>query len=219
MDVFWFRLPKTGDSGEALRGSVETGRMVVLIERDTYWQAAFLIGKGQAEAVIAKGMGWLRAEVQKAFPDLDLSGALQSADELHLLTVTLDRLTQWSRPGLLAIGDAAHAMSPIGGIGINLAIQDAVAAANALGGPLARGEAVDPLLHKVQDRRMWPTRLIQAGQKAAQDRIFGAVLSGRPIKAPWIVKLLDRVPLVRRIPGRIIGLGFRRERVQSPLAP
>jgi 2-polyprenyl-6-methoxyphenol hydroxylase-like FAD-dependent oxidoreductase len=219
MDVFWFRLPKTGDSGEALRGSVETGRMVVLIERDTYWQAAFLIGKGQAEAVIAKGMDWLRGEVQKAFPDLDLSGALQSADELHLLTVTLDRLTQWSRPGLLAIGDAAHAMSPIGGIGINLAIQDAVAAANALACLLARGEAVDPLLHKVQDRRMWPTRLIQAGQKAAQDRIIGAVLSGRPIKAPWIVKLLDRVPLIRRIPGRIIGLGFRRERVRSPLAP
>jgi 2-polyprenyl-6-methoxyphenol hydroxylase-like FAD-dependent oxidoreductase len=218
MDVFWFRLPKTGDSGEALRGSVETGRMVVLIERDTYWQAAFLIGKGQAEAVIAKGMDWLRGEVQKAFPDLDLSGALQSADELHLLTVTLDRLTQWSRPGLLAIGDAAHAMSPIGGIGINLAVQDAVAAANALAGPLARGEAVDPLLHKVQDRRMWPTRLIQAGQKAAQDRIIGAVLSGRPIKAPWIVKLLDRVPVLRRIPGRIIGLGFRRERVRSPLA-
>jgi 2-polyprenyl-6-methoxyphenol hydroxylase-like FAD-dependent oxidoreductase len=219
MDVFWFRLPKTGDSGEALRGSVETGRMVVLIERDTYWQAAFLIGKGQAEAVIAKGMDWLRGEVQKAFPDLDLSGALQSADELHLLTVTLDRLTQWSRPGLLAIGDAAHAMSPIGGIGINLAIQDAVAAANALAGLLARGEAVDPLLHKVQDRRMWPTRLIQAGQKAAQERIIGAVLSGRPIKAPWIVKLLDRVPVLRRIPGRIIGLGFRRERVRSPIAP
>jgi 2-polyprenyl-6-methoxyphenol hydroxylase-like FAD-dependent oxidoreductase len=219
MDVFWFRLPKAGDAGEALRGSVETGRMVVLIERDTYWQAAYLIGKGQAEAVIAKGVDWLRGEVQKAFPDLDVSGALQSADELHLLTVTLDRLTQWSRPGLLAIGDAAHAMSPIGGIGINLAIQDAVATANALAGPLACGEAADPLLHKVQDRRMWPTRLIQAGQKAAQDRIIGAVLSGRPIKAPWIVKLLDRIPVLRRIPGRIIGLGFRRERVRSPLAP
>jgi 2-polyprenyl-6-methoxyphenol hydroxylase-like FAD-dependent oxidoreductase len=219
MDVFWFRLPKTSNGGDALRGSVDTGRMVVLIERDTYWQAAYLIGKGQAEAVTAKGMGWLRAEVQKAFPDLDLSGALKSADELHLLTVTLDRLTQWSRPGLLAIGDAAHAMSPIGGIGINLAVQDAVAAANALAAPIARGEAADPLLHKVQDRRMWPTRLIQAGQKAAQDRIVGAVLSGRPIKAPWIVKLLDRVPVLRRIPGRIIGLGFRRERVRSPVAP
>lgn len=218
MDVFWFRLPKTTEGGEALRGSVESGRMVVLIERDTYWQAAFLIGKGQAETVIGKGMSWLRGEVQKAFPDLDLSGALQSADELHLLTVTLDRLTQWSRPGLLAIGDAAHAMSPIGGIGINLAIQDAVAAANALAAPLALGEQADPFLHAVQDRRMWPTRLIQAGQKAAQDRIIGAVLSGRPIKAPGIVKLLDRVPLLRQIPGRIIGLGFRRERVRSPLA-
>ena len=218
MDVFWFRVPKTSDGGDALRGSVESGRMVVLIERDTYWQAAYLIGKGQAEAVMAKGMGWLRGEVQKAFPDLDLSGSLQSADELHLLTVTLDRLTRWSRPGLLAIGDAAHAMSPIGGIGINLAIQDAVAAANVLAGPLARGEWADRLLHSVEERRMWPTRLIQAGQKAAQDRIIGAVLSGRPITAPWIVKLLDRVPLLRRIPGRIIGLGFRRERVRSPIA-
>ncbi|HTM96494.1 MAG TPA: FAD-dependent monooxygenase, partial [Croceibacterium sp.] len=114
---------------------------------------------------------------------------------------------------------AAHAMSPIGGIGINLAIQDAVAAANALAGPLAEGQAADPLLHKVQERREFPTRVIQAGQKLAQDRIIGTVLSGAPItRAPLIVRLLDRVPLLRRIPGRIIGLGVRRERVESPAA-
>ena len=129
----------------------------------------------------------------------------------------LDRLTNWSRPGLLAIGDAAHAMSPIGGIGINLAIQDAVAAANYLAGPMARGEPVDALLHKVQDRRLFPTRIIQAGQRMAQERIIGAVLSNRPItKAPRLVRLLDRYPLLRRIPGRIIGFGVRRERLRSP---
>ncbi|NUS99930.1 MAG: FAD-dependent oxidoreductase, partial [Sphingomonas sp.] len=117
--------------------------------------------------------------------------------------------------------DAAHAMSPIGGIGINLAVQDAVAAANALAGPLARGEDVDPLLHEVQDRRLFPTRVIQGAQKAAQERVIGRVLkSTAPIRqAPRIVRLLDRFPLLRRIPGRIIGLGVRRERVRSPAAP
>jgi len=132
--------------------------------------------------------------------------------------VKLDRLTRWHMPGLLAIGDAAHAMSPIGGIGINLAIQDAVAAANILAGPLARGADVDPLLERVQKRRLFPTRVIQAGQKAAQDRVIGRLLQpGAPIqKAPLLVRLLDRFPLLRRIPGRILGLGVRREHVQSP---
>ena len=163
-------------------------------------------------------MQWIRSEVQRAYPDIDLTGEiLTSTDELHLLEVKLDRLVQWSRPGLLAIGDAAHAMSPIGGIGINLAIQDAVAAANALAAPMARGEKVDLLLHKVQERRLLPTRIIQAGQRTAQDRIIGRVLSDRPITdAPTFVKLLERFPLLRRIPGRIIGLGVRRERVRSP---
>ena len=220
MDVFWFRLPRQDSGGDALRGSIATGRMVVLIGRRDYWQTAYLIPKGQAEAIKAKGMEWLRANVQEAFPDVDLSGeVLKSAEELHLLTVELDRLKRWHRPGLLAIGDAAHAMSPIGGIGINLAIQDAVAAANILAAPLANGEAVDGLLHKVQDRRLFPTRAIQAAQKAAQDRIIGRVLGGGgPIEAPLAVRLLDRFPLLRRIPGRFIGLGIRRERVCSPKA-
>ncbi|QNN65917.1 FAD-dependent oxidoreductase [Sphingomonas rhizophila] len=217
MDVLWFRLPKVSDGGEALRGSVAQGRMAVLIDRDTYWQAAYLIPKGTAGTVIGRGMEWLRSEMQKAFLDLDLSGeVLKSREELHLLTVSLDRLIEWSRPGLLAIGDAAHAMSPIGGIGINLAIQDAVATANILAAPLARGEAVDHLLSKVQERRLLPTRLIQAGQKAAQDNVIGRVLGGGPVRAPALVKLLDRFPLLRRIPGRLIGLGVRRERVRSP---
>jgi 2-polyprenyl-6-methoxyphenol hydroxylase-like FAD-dependent oxidoreductase len=161
----------------------------------------------------------VRGEMQALFPELDLAGGLSSDEDLHLLSVALDRLDRWHRPGLLAIGDAAHAMSPIGGIGINLAIQDAVAAANALAGPIARGEDPDPLLSKVQNRREWPTRVIQAGQKAAQDNVIGTVLSGRPIAgAPWPVRMLERFPLLRRIPGRLIGLGVRRERVRSPAA-
>src|SRR5690606_31093773 len=162
MDVLWFHLPKADNPGESLRGAVETGRMAVLIDRRTYWQAAFIILKGSAEEVKARGIGWLRGEMQALFPELDLSGGLASAEDLHLLSVALDRLDTWQRPGLLAIGDAAHAMSPIGGIGINLAIQDAVAAANMLAAPLARGQDPDPLLHKVQDRRLFPTCAIQA---------------------------------------------------------
>jgi len=218
MDVFWFRMPKADQRGDALRGSIETGRMVVLIDRQTYWQCAFLIPKGTGEKVKARGVEWFRSEVQRAFPDLDFSGdALASTADLHLLEVALDRLIRWDRPGLLAIGDAAHAMSPIGGIGINLAIQDAVAAANILAKPLAAGRDVDDRLHKVQQRRLLPTRLIQAGQKAAQEAVIGRVLGGEPIvRAAWPVRMLDRYPLLRRIPGRLIGLGIRRERVRSP---
>ncbi len=220
MDVFWFRVAKPPGTEGALRGNVEQGRLLVMIDRGDYWQCAFLIPKGAAERYRAKGIGAIRAEVAAAAPDLDVDD-LDEISDLHLLTVKLDRLSRWSRPGLLAIGDAAHAMSPIGGIGINLAIQDAVAAANILAGPLYRGEDVDELLERVQKRREWPTRVIQAGQKAAQDRIIGRLLqSTAPIRrAPFIVRLLDRFPLLRRIPGRLIGLGVRRERVRSPLAP
>ena len=219
MDVFWFRLDKAYNRGDKLRGAIDTGRMAVLIDRRTYWQAGFIIPKGAAADVKARGIGWLRDQMQALFPELDLSGGLTSEDDLHLLTVELDRLDKWHRPGLLAIGDAAHAMSPVGGIGINLAIQDAVAAANVLAGPIARGEDPDPLLEKVQKRREFPTKVIQAGQRAVQDNIIGAVFSGKPItRAPRAVRLLDRFPLLRRIPGRIIGLGVRRERVKSPLA-
>ena len=220
MDVFWFRVGKKERDGSALRGNVERGRLLVMIDRGDYWQCAFLIPKGAAEAYQARGIDAIREEVAAAAPPgLDLA-ELDDIGDLHLLTVKLDRLTCWHRPGLLAIGDAAHAMSPIGGIGINLAIQDAVAAANILAGPLARHENVDALLNKVQQRRLFPTRAIQAAQRIAQDNIIGRLLRpGEPItKAPLIVRLFDRYPLLRRIPGRFIGLGVRRERVRSPAA-
>ena len=220
MDVFWFRVPKRGGKG-GLRGNVEAGRLLVLIDRGDYWQCAFVIPKGAAAEYQARGIDSIRDEVAAtAPPDLDLS-ELDEVTDLHLLTVTLDRLTCWFKPGLLAIGDAAHAMSPIGGIGVNLAVQDAVAAANALAGPLAASEDVDPLLHKVQDRRLFPTRVIQAGQKLAQDNIIGRLFQSQtPIrKAPLAVRLADRFPILQRIPGRLIGLGVTRERVRSPNSP
>jgi 2-polyprenyl-6-methoxyphenol hydroxylase-like FAD-dependent oxidoreductase len=221
IDVFWFRIGKSGQEGGALRGNVDRGRILVMIDRGDYWQCAFVIPKGAAEAYQKRGMEAIREEVAAAAPAELNVAELDEISDLHLLTVKLDRLTRWSLPGLLAIGDAAHAMSPIGGIGINLAIQDAVAAANVLAGPLARGEDVDPLLHKVQERRLFPTRVIQGAQKLAQERVIGRVLqSNAPIrKAPALVRLLDRFPLLRRIPGRLIGLGVRRERVRSPAVP
>ena len=220
MDVFWFRVGKPEEERGGLRGNIERGRLLVMIDRGDYWQCAFLIPKGMAEQYQARGIAAIREEVAAAAPEIDLA-ELDDISDLHLLTVKVDRLTAWHRPGLLAIGDAAHAMSPIGGIGINLAIQDAVAAANILAGPLARHAPVDGLLAKVQARRMFPTRTIQAAQVIAQNRVIGRLLKpGPPLtKAPLLVRLFDRYPLLRRIPGRFIGLGVRRERVRSPQAP
>ncbi|GAA4009051.1 FAD-dependent oxidoreductase [Sphingomonas humi] len=218
MDIFWFRVAKSAP-GSALRASIERGRFLVMIDRGDYWQCAFLIPKGKAAEITSEGIAPIRAAIAAAAPELDLAG-LETVEDLKLLSVSLDRLTSWHRPGLLAIGDAAHAMSPIGGVGINLAIQDAVAAANLLAGPLASGANVDPLLHKVEERRLLPTRLVQSAQKTAQDRIIGRLLEpGPPLdKAPALIRLLDKSPLLRRIPGRLIGLGIRREQVESPLA-
>ena len=218
MDILWFKVGKASKGGGALRGSFERGRLAVLIDRDDYWQCALVIPKGGTDALKAQGLEHVRSLIAAAAPDLDL-GEIDEWDDFHLLSVSLDRLKCWHRPGLLAIGDAAHAMSPIGGVGINLAIQDAVAAANALAAPLARGEDVNPLLYRVQKRRLFPTRVIQAGQKAVQDNFIGRLLEpGPPLeKAPLPVRMLACLPWLRRIPGRLVGLGVRRERVRSPL--
>jgi 2-polyprenyl-6-methoxyphenol hydroxylase-like FAD-dependent oxidoreductase len=219
MDILWFRVGKTGNNGGVLRGSFERGRLVVLIDRGDYWQCALVIPKGGIEPLRARGLEHVRSLIAAAAPDLDL-GEVDAFEDFHLLSVSLDRLTRWHKPGLLAIGDAAHAMSPIGGIGINLAIQDAVASANALAAPLAEGNNVDGLLHQIQKRRLLPTRVVQRGQKFVQDQVIGPLLEGgAPItKAPLPVRLLQRFPWLRRIPGRAVGLGIRRERVRSPAA-
>ncbi len=219
MDVLWFAIPKERTGAAQLRGVVNAGNMLAMIDRDDYWQCALIIPKGRGTVLRDKGIVAMRARIAATVPELgDLENVLTSMDQFHLLTVTLDRLDCWHRAGLLAIGDAAHAMSPIGGIGINLAIQDAVAAANLLAAAICRGEAVDRLLAEVQQRRLLPTRIVQSAQKLAQNNLIGAVLRrGTEIRTvPWPIRLLDRFPLLRRIPGRMIGLGIRRERVRSP---
>lgn len=224
MDVFWFAIPKQGH-GFALRGVARAGRLMAMIDRGDYWQCAFIFAKGDAAKIQARGIAAFRADVAECAPCVSgLEVALPGFDRVRLLPVTLDRLTRWHRPGLLAIGDAAHAMSPAGGIGINLAIQDAACAANMLAAALAAGGPVDGLLHKVQDKRMLPTRLVQAAQRAVQERIISPVVGGReprplPEKPPWPLRLLDRYRWLRGIPGKAIGLGLRRERVTSPTMP
>jgi 2-polyprenyl-6-methoxyphenol hydroxylase-like FAD-dependent oxidoreductase len=219
IDVFWFNVPHDEGGGEALLGSIERERILIMIDRGDHWQCALIISKGSAEELKAGGIEPIRQAINTTAPNLDLTN-LKKVDDLALLSVTIDRLTTWSKPGLLAIGDAAHAMSPVGGIGINLAIQDAVAAANFIAGPLARGEDVDPLLHKIQQRRLFPTRVVQFMQRLGQDKVFAPVLKpGKPItEAPWLVKLIDRHPVLQGIPAHFVGLGVRRERVRSPNA-
>lgn len=221
IDVFWFAVPKSA-SGTAVRGNVAGNRLIVMIDRGGYWQCAFVIAKGGAEEIRARGIEAFRSDVRAAAPDLvDLEDALPDWDKANLLSVSLDRLREWSRPGLLAIGDAAHAMSPVGGIGINLAIQDAVAAANLLAAPLAGGESVDALLPRLEKRRLWPTRVIQRMQRTAHENLLRPVISGSgplPEQPPWPMKMLDRFPLLRRIPGYLIGHGIRQEHVRSPEA-
>jgi 2-polyprenyl-6-methoxyphenol hydroxylase-like FAD-dependent oxidoreductase len=221
MDVFWFSVPKPDDGGEALRGVVGAGNMMAMIDRRDYWQCAYIFPKGMAEKLRSEGIVAMRARIEKLAPDLGpLETVLTDMSQFHLLSVALDRLDRWHRPGLLAIGDAAHAMTPVGGIGINLAIQDAVAAANLLATALRETDNVDGLLDRVEKRRLFPTRIIQSGQKAAQDRIIGALFKpGVRLDRPaWALRMLNRFPLLRRIPGRIVGLGVRRERVRSPKA-
>jgi 2-polyprenyl-6-methoxyphenol hydroxylase-like FAD-dependent oxidoreductase len=219
MDVFWFRLPKQVTTGNETMGVFEAGRLFVQIDRGDYWQCAYVFAKGQADAVRSRGLEAFRREIATLVPELGQAAAvLTDGDQVKLLSVALDRLTRWYRPGLLAIGDAAHAMSPVGGVGINLAIQDAVAAANLMAGAMAEGRDVDPIAHLVQQRRLLPTRIIQGMQKLAHDRIIGALFDPdvRLTEPPWPVKLLDRYAMLRGIPARLVGLGFRREHIRSP---
>lgn len=221
MDVFWFRIPKVAQPENDTMGVFDTGILFVLIDRGDYYQCAFVFPKGGAEKIRGEGLDAFRARVRAIGPETaTVDQGVTNWDDVKLLTVTVDRLERWDRPGLLVIGDAAHAMSPIGGVGINLAVQDAVAAANILAAPMAAGDDPDPLLHKVHDRRIRAVKLTQGMQKMVQDTVVAPLLaSTEPMDGPPLAaKLLDRIPLLRRIPAQVIGMGFRPEHVRSPEA-
>ena len=215
MDVLWLRLPRRPDDPHQVLGRIDAGRIFVMLDRGDYWQCAYVIPKGGNDALRARGLPAFRDDIATLAPAMrDRVDALRSWDDIKLLTVAVDRLRSWHAPGLLCIGDAAHAMSPIGGVGINLAIQDAVAAANILAGPLAKGPVPEAVLARVQKRREWPTRMTQGMQVLIQKQVITRVLaSSRPVKLAWPFKLLQRFPVLRRIPARIMGMGFRPEHV------
>jgi 2-polyprenyl-6-methoxyphenol hydroxylase-like FAD-dependent oxidoreductase len=219
IDVLWFRLSKRSGDPQQVLGHLESGKMVVTIDRNDYWQCAYVIAKGSAERVQDAGIEAFRRSVADGAQFLaDRVRELQSFDDVKLLSVSVDRLLKWFRPGLLCIGDAAHAMSPVGGVGINLAIQDAVASANLLAAKLKAGTVSDRDLASVQRRRMFPVKVVQRGQIAIHNRVLGPLVAGggRSLEAPWVVKLLDRSRLLRRWPAQIVGVGVRPEHVRSP---
>jgi 2-polyprenyl-6-methoxyphenol hydroxylase-like FAD-dependent oxidoreductase len=221
MDVLWFRLSKRPEDGGQTLGRIQAGVVFVTLDRGDYWQCAYVIPKGGFEELRGKGLAVFRAAIVDLNPAFaDRVREIASWEDVKLLTVTVDRLKRWYRPGLLCIGDAAHAMSPIGGVGINLAIQDAVAANNVLWEPLGKGPVPVATLAKVQARREWPTKMTQALQLFIQKRVISSVLSmtDRP-RPPFVVTLLNRFPFLRRISARLIGMGFRPEHVKSPERP
>jgi 2-polyprenyl-6-methoxyphenol hydroxylase-like FAD-dependent oxidoreductase len=218
MDALWLRLSKSPNDAPQTLGRIQAGRLFVMLDRGDYWQCAYVIPKDGFEDLQRSGLPAFRQSIVELNPALaDRVGEIKSWDDVKLLTVVVDRLKRWYRPGLLCIGDAAHAMSPVGGVGINLAIQDAVAAANILAVPLRQGPVSTEVLSEVQKRRQWPTERMQALQLLVQKRVISNVLAlqKRP-SAPFAVKLLNWFPILRRLPARLIGLGFRPEHVRSP---
>jgi 2-polyprenyl-6-methoxyphenol hydroxylase-like FAD-dependent oxidoreductase len=218
MDVLWMKLSRRPDDPAQTFGHADKGKILILLNRDKYWQCAYVIPKGEADRVKQQGLSSLRVSIVELEPFLhDRVYELRDWKDVSVLTVTVDRLSEWSRPGLLCIGDAAHAMSPIGGVGINLAIQDAVATANLLGPTLLHGFPPLPnQLRAVQRRRLFPTRVTQALQLAIQNKAIRKVLrSNDHLQLPLFFKLLHRFPVLRRIPARLIGVGFLPEHVRT----
>ena len=218
MDVLWFRLPKkASDPGETM-GRFTAGRIVILIDRGEYWQCAFLIRKGAIEETKRAGLPAFRQSIAQIMPVFaDRVDELKDWDQVKLLTVAVGRLERWHRPGLLCIGDAAHAMSPIGGVGVNLAVQDAVAAANILWQPLKAGTLREDDLDTVQERREFPTRVTQRMQVFIQDKVINAALATeKSLQAPLPLRLMSRFALLRRVPARLVGVGVRPEHVHTP---
>ncbi len=219
IDVLWFRLSKKSSDPGQVAGHLGRDKMLVTIDRNDYWQCAFVIDKGGIERIRANGLEAFKAAVADGARFLsDRVGELESFDAIKLLSVTVDRLTSWSKPGLLCIGDAAHAMSPIGGVGINLAIQDAVATANLLAAKLKAGTITDDDLDGVRRRRLFPVKMIQGLQLAVQDRILKPRVSGdgAALTVPWPLRVLDASAWARRWPAQFLGVGVRPEHVRSP---
>lgn len=217
IDVLWFGVTrKPSDPGQVL-GRFVPGKILVMLNRDEYWQCAFVIRKGGLDEIKRRGLEAFRADIASIAPFLkDRVNEIQDWDSIKLLTVLVDRLRKWYRPRLLCIGDAAHAMSPVGGVGINLAIQDAVAAANILARPLSENYVSLSHLQRVQWRREFPTRVTQWAQVQIQERILSAVLGSQgQVRAPWFLRLFKKFPMLRRIPARLIGIGVRPEHVRS----
>ena len=219
MDVLWFRLSRKCSDGEQTLGRIMGGKMMIMLNRGDYWQCGYLIRKGEFDNIKARGLEQFRKNVVSVAPFVgDRMAELSDWEPIRLLTVRIDRLVKWYRPGLLCIGDAAHAMSPIGGVGINLAIQDAVAAANILWDRLSRNTVSVADLQPVQLRRDFPTRMTQRLQIILQDNLINRVLGNPDFRLPSVMKLFNRWPFLRRIPARIVGVGFRAEHVRMSSA-
>ena len=216
IDVLWVRLPRQPDDPSQTLGHFRVGKLLVTLNRGDYWQCAYIIPKGGFGALQVRGLAAFREDLAEVGPFLRTE-LLQDWDEIKLLSVTVDHLREWSRDGLLCIGDAAHAMSPMGGVGINLAIQDAVAAANLLARPLLCGGVTPKLLERVQRRRAFPTAMTQRLQVFAQQRFLSPALGRQaPLRRlPLPFRLLRKFPFLRRIPARLIGMGFRPEHIQQ----
>jgi 2-polyprenyl-6-methoxyphenol hydroxylase-like FAD-dependent oxidoreductase len=217
MDVLWFRAGKRENESESLFARVDPGRMMVTFDRGDYWQCAYVIAKGQYDAVKARGLPALLDDIARMAPILKPGLAeVKSWDDVKLLTVAINRLKRWTRPGLLCIGDAAHAMSPIGGVGVNLAVQDAVATANLLASKLANGCPPEDELDAVRRRREFAVRMTQRMQVVAQNNIVSAALKpgNQPLKVPLVVRLITAVPWLQGVTARFAGLGVRPEHVQ-----
>lgn len=217
MDVLWFRLSRRDGDPQELMGRFSAGNILIMINRREHWQCGFVIPKGSLETLRTAGLAALQRKIVELAPFVaDRSAEIRQWEDVKLLTVAVDRMPRWHQPGLLCIGDAAHAMSPVGGIGINLAIQDAVACANLLAGKLKLGNITDDDLAAVQKRREWPTRVTQQLQLLIQNRVISNVLSGtQELKPPLALRVIARIPFLQRLPARLIGLGLRPEHIRS----
>jgi len=222
MDVLWFRVGRRANDNDSLFARVQTGKMLVTFDRGDYWQCAYVIPKGNFDVLKAHGLDEFRNEVAAMAPTLASGMAdVRSWDDVKLLAVAINRLKHWSRPGLLCIGDAAHAMSPVGGVGVNLAVQDAVATANILAARLSAGSPLsENELDAVRRRREFPVRMTQAMQVIVQNNIISVAIRGghRPIRPPMFARLINAVPWLQGITAHLVGLGVRPEHVHSPAA-